>query len=267
MKFSIITPSYNQGKYIRDTLDSVLCQQSCDLEHIVMDGGSTDETTSILLEYAENYPNLSWISEPDLGQSDAINKGFAIAQGEIIAYLNSDDYYLPGALDKVCLIFEQYPEVDFIYGDLLVVSDKKQFIKSYRSIRTSLWRNLYVSALPQPSCFWRKRVTDLIPLFNIENRTCMDAEYFSYSISQGLNFCRISEPLSCFRLYSESITGSIKKAGELRSLYLQDIKRIEQQFIPNHRLPRFTRLGIGRLLKYYSYFTRPNIEFFRPPVV
>jgi glycosyltransferase involved in cell wall biosynthesis len=260
MKFSIITPSFNQGKYIRDTLESVLTQQfNCDLEHLVIDGASTDETTAVLSEYADKYSNLSWWSEPDRGQSDAINKGFNLAQGEIIAYLNSDDYYLPGVLERVHSIFEQHPEVDFVYGDLLIITAQKRVIKRYKSIRTSLWRNFYVSALPQPSCFWRKRVLDLIPPFNIENRTCMDGEYFSHSISQGLSFCRVSEPLAYFRLHSESITGS----GKLQNFYLQDVRRIEQQFIPDQKLPRSAQTGIGRLVKYYSHLTRPSIEFFQ----
>ena len=91
---SVVTPSYNQGRYIEETIQSVLNQDYFRIEHIVVDGGSTDETLSVL----KKYPHLKWVSEPDRGQSHAINKGFQIAKGEIAAWLNSDDTYLPGAV-------------------------------------------------------------------------------------------------------------------------------------------------------------------------
>src|SRR3989475_2629391 len=102
--FSVVTPSYNQGRFIRATIESVLTQDYPYLEYIIMDGGSTDETASLVKEYAGR---LTWISEPDRGQSHAINKGFRMAQGEIVAWLNSDDIILPGAVSHAVRTFER----------------------------------------------------------------------------------------------------------------------------------------------------------------
>src|SRR5262245_66496307 len=103
LQVSIVTPSYNQGKFIKATIDSVLGQDYPQIEHLVMDGGSTDETGEILRQYRDS--RLQWVAEPDNGQSSALNKGLLCADGEILAYLNSDDLYLPGALFCVLSLF------------------------------------------------------------------------------------------------------------------------------------------------------------------
>src|SRR5688572_2633651 len=112
-KISIITPSYNQGEYIEKTILSVLEQNYPNLEYIIIDGGSTDNSTEIIRKYADRI--TYWISEPDKGQSDAINKGLKLATGDIVNWLNSDDYYEPGALFKVAEAFNN-PEVNVFAG-------------------------------------------------------------------------------------------------------------------------------------------------------
>ena len=115
---SIVTPSYNQGQFIRETIESVLGQSYDKIEYIVMDGGSTDETVSILREY-ENDPRFQWISEKDRGQSDAINKGWRLCQGDILAWLNSDDTYCADALQLVADAFVHHPDAVGVYGECL----------------------------------------------------------------------------------------------------------------------------------------------------
>jgi len=264
MKFSIITPSYNQGKYIKQTLGSVLSsQQDCDIEHIVIDGGSQDETTAILKEYADIYPNLNWHSAPDQGQSDAINKGLKLAQGEIIAYINSDDYYLPNTFKNVLKIFESYPEVDFVYGDMFIVDQWGEKVRRIKSRRTSLWRHFYSFFFPQQSCFWRRRILELVPEFNINNKTCMDAEYFAHVLKQKATFCRTSEPLACFRIYDESFTGKKISSKKLQQIYISDRENLEVQFMKNSILPKLFLLYWGKILKQLCVLNRPDLEIFK----
>ena len=111
---SIVTPSFNQGRFIRETIESVLSQDYPAIEYMVIDGGSTDETVSILKSYGNR---IFWISEPDSGQSDAINKGWKRATGEILTWLNSDDVYLPGAIAKAADYLQRHPNVGVVYGD------------------------------------------------------------------------------------------------------------------------------------------------------
>ena len=119
---SIITPSYNQADFLEQTIRSVLAQENAQFEYLIVDGASTDGSVEIIENYAAS---LAWhISEADSGQACAINKGFARAKGEIIAWLNSDDYYLPDTLAKVADLFAQHPEAGIVYGDVLSVDSR-----------------------------------------------------------------------------------------------------------------------------------------------
>ena len=134
MKVSIITPSYNQRDFIERTIQSVLTQ-NIDLEYIVIDGGSKDGTLKVLEKYKAR---LIWTSAKDKGQSDAVNKGLDMSSGEIIGWLNSDDIYLPGALQKVIKYFEENPECKWLYGRCKIIDqhDKeiRKFITRYKNI-------------------------------------------------------------------------------------------------------------------------------------
>ena len=120
MKISIITPSYNQAQFIERTILSVLNQDYKDIEYIIMDGGSTDGTVEILKKYSDH---IIWKSEKDNGQSDAINKGLKMATGDIVAYLNSDDTYQPGAFKEVATFFEKNPDKKWVYGKCLIINE------------------------------------------------------------------------------------------------------------------------------------------------
>ena len=153
---SIITPSYNQGKFIRATVESVLSQDYLNIEYIVVDGASTDDTLSILNEYKDR---LQLISEPDNGQTDAINKGIRRAKGSITAYLNSDDIYPPGAISRVVHEFQQAPDTDFIYGDFYAIDADGKVFDKIKSISFDRKILLYdANYISQPASFYRKRL-------------------------------------------------------------------------------------------------------------
>src|SRR5712692_521613 len=123
LKLSVVTPSYNHADFIEDALQSVKGQNYPSVEHIVVDGASTDETCDILRRYSgrPGWEHLRWISEPDKGQSDAINKGFRMSRGDLVAWLNSDDYLLPGSLQAIAQYAAAHPDVDVVYGDSIFV--------------------------------------------------------------------------------------------------------------------------------------------------
>ncbi|MDH5681933.1 MAG: glycosyltransferase, partial [Spirochaetota bacterium] len=125
---TVITPSFNQGAFIKRTIDSVLEQNVGSLEYIVMDGGSKDNTLDVLKSYGDK---ITWFSEPDKGQADAVNKGLKLAKGEIIGWLNSDDIYYPHALKKVLEIFERNPEIQVVYGMADHIDINDEWIEAY----------------------------------------------------------------------------------------------------------------------------------------
>lgn len=152
---SIIVPSFNQGRFIRRTLDSILSQDYRPIEIIVIDGASTDETVSILQEYS-SAPELYWVSEPDRGVVEAVNKGFARARGEIGAIQSSDDFYLPGAISAAVAALEADPALAFVFGDIAKVDAEGREISRTQLAPYSLEGVLTMETwIPQPSTFFR----------------------------------------------------------------------------------------------------------------
>jgi glycosyltransferase involved in cell wall biosynthesis len=210
-KISVITPTLNQGRFIERTIRSVLEQEYPDLEFIVMDGGSTDGTLDILKRYQGS---LRWFSEKDAGQADAINKGMARSSGEIIAYLNSDDVYEPGALKRVAAYFADHPEAMWVTGKCRIIDESEAEVRrpitAYKNFllrRMSYPLLLVTNPISQPSTFWRRRVVDEIGLFDTNEHYVMDYDYW-------LRICRKHPPavlddyLSAFRVYTTSKTSS-----------------------------------------------------------
>jgi len=151
---SIITPSFNQSSFLERTIRSVLEQDHPDIEYLIVDGGSTDGSQDIIRKYA---PRLAWwTSEKDNGQSDAINKGFAHSHGEIVAWLNSDDYYLPGTLSTVVDEFKRQPQARMIYGDMLAVDENGHTINTLKYRQLSLVDLLCFQIIGQPAVFMRR---------------------------------------------------------------------------------------------------------------
>jgi GT2 family glycosyltransferase len=151
---SIVTPSFNQASYLEQTIKSVLDQESADIEYLVIDGGSTDGSVDIIKKYA---PRLAyWVSEKDSGQADAINKGIARAKGDIVAWLNSDDYYLPGAVAAAVGAFDANPDLVLVYADMLAVDEHGQTFNTLRYRQLSLEDLLSFQIIGQPAVFMRR---------------------------------------------------------------------------------------------------------------
>lgn len=151
---SIITPSYNQAAYLEQTMRSVLGQEYSDIEYIVIDGASTDGSLEIIKKYANRL--AYWVSEKDHGQAEAINKGFARAQGEIVAWLNSDDYYLPGAVAAAVKTFDEHPDAALVHADMLAVDAQGQTTNMLKYRQLTLEDLLCFQIIGQPAVFMRR---------------------------------------------------------------------------------------------------------------
>ena len=153
-----MTPSYNQANYLEQTIRSVLGQDYARIEYIVVDGKSTDNSVEIIKKYAGRL--AWWVSEKDSGQGEAINKGFGHANGEILAWLNSDDYYLPGTISAAVKVFEENPDVVMVYGDMLAVDEHGQTINVLKYKQLSFQDLLCFQIIGQPSVFFRREVLE-----------------------------------------------------------------------------------------------------------
>jgi glycosyltransferase involved in cell wall biosynthesis len=157
---SIITPSYNQAPFLEQTIQSVLEQDYPHIEYIVVDGGSTDDSVEVIKKYVDRL--AYWISEKDSGQAEAINKGFARANGEIVAWLNSDDYYLRHTISIVVRCFEQNPDVILVYGNMFAVDGNGQTINVLKYKQLSLEDLLCFQIIGQPSVFFRRSALEKV---------------------------------------------------------------------------------------------------------
>ncbi len=204
-KISIVTPSYNQGQFIEETIRSTLLQGYPNLEYIIFDGGSTDDSVEIIKKYE---PWLTyWASEPDRGQSHAINKGLKRVSGEVIAYLNSDDIYLSGTLQRALSYMTDQKEVDLVYGDCCVINDESQTVSVWRSRPFDLLVELCQNFIYQPTVFMKREVFEVIGFFDEELHHTMDVDYWLRAATQ-MRFGYLPSELAGFRITAGSKTGT-----------------------------------------------------------
>jgi len=224
-KISIVTPSYNQAKYLEETILSIINQNYPNLEYIIIDGGSTDNSVEIIKKYEKHL--AYWISEKDKGQSDAINKGFRIATGEIICWLNSDDILIEGALDKVVKCFKDNKELDLVNGNLLLIDENSKILSNHFILKQKNWyaKNgiYYVS---QPSMFWKRKIFDTIGLLREDFHASMDTEFLIRIFKNRFNIGHIEKILAGFRMH-----GTSKSSAGWENLdYLRDLKELQKLY-------------------------------------
>ena len=196
-RISIITPTYNQGKYIEQTIRSIISQGYPNLEYIIIDGNSTDKTLDIIKKY-NNYIS-KWVSENDRGQAHAINKGFKISTGDICTWINSDDLIYDGALWKVAKYFNENIDLDFIHGKGLYFNDKGNewpADKNYDNLNIRYMTHFCYDL--QPSTYYRRSIFDKIGYLDESYVLQMDAEFFM-RIGLNCNIMKVDDMLSKFR--------------------------------------------------------------------
>lgn len=163
MSFAIVTPSFNKARYLRRCLNSALSQQDVEIDYWALDNCSTDGSVEILRETQAKHPGkFHAIVEPDEGQASAINKGFSLAKGEIMCWLNADDFYLPQTLAKVDRFFRDHPEVDLLYGQMRVVDEDLRLIHIHAALPPDLSELKRIDFIPQPAAFWRRGVWEAV---------------------------------------------------------------------------------------------------------
>lgn len=203
-KVTIVTPSYNQGEYIRDTIESVLNQTYDNIEYIVMDGGSTDETVDILKSYGDR---IKWVSEKDGGQADAVNKGIRAAEGEVIGWLNSDDTYYPDAVVQAVEALLSHPDSDMVYGEGAYIDRKGNVTGRYNTKMFDYNELANECFICQPTAFFTRDIAVKVGLLNADLQLCMDYEFWM-RIGKNGKVLYIPELLATSRMYEENKTMS-----------------------------------------------------------
>jgi glycosyltransferase involved in cell wall biosynthesis len=203
LKFSIITPSYNSERFIHDTIESVMSQNCNEFEHIVIDGGSTDGTIGIL----KKNTHIKWLSEPDRGAAEAINKGIRMAEGDIIAWINSDDYYEKNILKDVLNVFENNKNIDLVYGNLTYINENKSIIRKEKTEKYDLNYLVHknADAVRQPCTFFRKKLLDKIGLLDESLRCAFDYDFILRFLINSDSYY-LDKNLAYYRDYKNTLT-------------------------------------------------------------
>jgi glycosyltransferase involved in cell wall biosynthesis len=234
MKISILTPSFNSGKYLERAIQSVLQQDYDNWEHIVVDGGSTDNTIEIL----KRYPHIKWVSEPDKGQSDAMNKAFAMSSGEIIMYLNADDEIEKNVFGLIIKTFREQTDCDMIIGSLRFVWQNESGIirtpsdSLMKILRYKWYGETYFPGNPV-SYYYKRHIQEKIGGYSLENHYTMDYEFLlnAYVISK---IYKINQVLGTFYCYGDNKSSNLDRAykslDETKSRFFEKNKEIYEKF-------------------------------------
>lgn len=270
-KISIITPSYNQCEFIEETILSVISQNYENLEYIIMDGASTDNSVEIIRKY-EKYLTY-WVSEKDNGQTHAINKGFELATGDIIAWINSDDEYCDGALSAVSEYFENHPECNWLAGNILLMeASGRIYIRKYPN-SSLLLEKLCMFSVYQPNIFLRRSVLSTIGYPREDFHMTMDYEWYC-RIAQKYPVNIINKDLAKFRYHHKSKSSSARNTIN-QQLYHKEaliiIRRYHSKLawiIDNFpKISLFIWFHIGKLMRLLQRIKNNEIDKLRDKMI
>jgi glycosyltransferase involved in cell wall biosynthesis len=219
---TIVTPSYNQGRFIRAAIESVLEQDYPRIEYLVIDGGSTDESVPILREYSDR---LRWVSEPDHGQAHAINKGWRQARGSILAYLNSDDLYMPGAVAQAVAALVAHPEAAGVYGEGYHVDEEGRILERYPTEPFDVDRLRETCFICQPTVFLRRDAIESAGLLDESLRYCMDYDLWIRLARAGRILTYTPHHLASTRLHADA-----KTLGQRGPAHAEILKVVRRHF-------------------------------------
>lgn len=244
---SVITPSWNSASYIEQTILSVINQSYTNVEYIIVDGGSTDGTLDIIRKY-ENLISY-WISEPDSGMYQAINKGMQRASGGIVAYLNSDDLYYPNTIARVVDFFADNPSVDLVYGNLDFNDENgnRLFTRIYPRFSWNHFVSANHAMIGQPAAFWRSGLLEKVGLFDESMKMAADFDFFIRAGMSG-RIMHIPDVLAAFRTHASSLTSSQAKLGQ------DEVRLIHEKYLAN----KLSILGAFVNNLYFLYFKAIN---------
>ena len=247
---SVITPVYNGERFIEACIKVVIEQNCPDVEHIIVDGGSADRTVEIIKQYTEKYPHIRWISEKDKGQSDAMNKGIAIAKGEILAILNVDDYYEPNVLNRVSELFKTLPNPSLLVGNCKLWNDDGELMEINKPKKmkfTDLLMGWNINPLPaNPSAyFYHTSVHQIIGLYDVDDHDSMDLHFMLQAV-QAATVKYVDETWGNFRLLKGTKTFNNNLSG-------QTMPRIEHIMATyRKKLPWFQQWRIAIIREFYE---------------
>ena len=256
LKISIVTPSYNQGKFIEAAIKSVLLQGYENFEHIIVDNMSTDSTKHIL----NKYPHIILISEPDKGQSDALNKGFKMATGDIIGWLNADDEYLPGCFKTVTNYCLNHSDIDVIYGDYRWIDEEGKLLQLRKELGFNFFmlKYLHVLYIPTTATFFKRKIFQEGQYLDIYLKYAMDYEFLLRLALKRYNFAHISAYFADFRWHKDSKSSKYFKAQaeEQKIALLRHDKFLQKTPFPLRLITRNFLQCVARCERYLLKFIK-----------
>lgn len=221
-KISIVTPSYQQGEFLEETIRSVLMQNYPNLEYIVLDGGSTDDSIAILKHYDEFITH--WVSEADEGQTDAINKGFLLSSGEIMGWLNSDDLLQPNALFHIAHTFMNDESIHLVTGLRKVIDKNSNLIYNFFHGRPTYDYVRHICDIGQETTYWRRSLWETIGVLDTNFNFALDYDYWQRSIHSGYEFTLIPEYIGALRVHNQA------KSSTIQDVWDEELQRIYQRY-------------------------------------